>query len=118
MYSNHMTLPKLQCHMLYLSFSCCLPAAHQPAAWTQAVLLCILWVLCRYATFAMGTAAEVAAVLVALLLVDRVGRHNVVSIGLLLGGGACLACAVVPGTTVVAALAAIGKFGCSGELKP
>uniref|UniRef100_A0A383VWQ0 Major facilitator superfamily (MFS) profile domain-containing protein n=1 Tax=Tetradesmus obliquus TaxID=3088 RepID=A0A383VWQ0_TETOB len=68
-----------------------------------------------YATFAMGTAAEVAAVLVALLLVDRVGRHNVVSIGLLLGGGACLACAVVPGTTVVAALAAIGKFGCSAS---
>jgi OCT family organic cation transporter-like MFS transporter 4/5 len=63
----------------------------------------------------MGTAAEVVAVLVALPLVDKVGRHNVVSMGLLLGGGACLACANVPGTTVVAVLAAIGKFGCSGE---
>jgi OCT family organic cation transporter-like MFS transporter 4/5 len=63
----------------------------------------------------MGTAAEVVAVLVASLLVDRVGRHTVVSMGLLLGGGACLACANVHGITVVAALAAIGKFGCSGE---
>jgi OCT family organic cation transporter-like MFS transporter 4/5 len=63
----------------------------------------------------MGVAAEVVALLVAGPLVDKVGRHNVVSMGLLLGGGACLACANVPGTTVVAVLAAIGKFGCSGE---
>jgi MFS family permease len=63
----------------------------------------------------MGTAAEVVALLVAGPLVDKVGRHTVVSMGLLLGGGACLACANVPGTTVVAVLAAIGKFGCSGE---
>jgi OCT family organic cation transporter-like MFS transporter 4/5 len=71
--------------------------------------------LCRYVPFAMGTAAEVVAVLVALPLVDRISRHTVVSMGLLLGGGACLACANVPGTTVVAVLAAFGKFGCSGE---
>jgi MFS family permease len=63
----------------------------------------------------MGVAAEVVALLVAGPLVDKVGRHNVVSMGLLLGGGTCLACANVPGTTVVAVLAAIGKFGCSGE---
>ncbi|WIA32316.1 hypothetical protein OEZ86_003156 [Tetradesmus obliquus] len=68
-----------------------------------------------YATFAMGTAAEVVALLVAGPLVDKVGRHTVVSMGLLLGGGACLACANVPGTTVVAVLAAIGKFGCSAS---
>jgi hypothetical protein len=34
----------------------------------------------------MGAAAEVVALLVAGPLVDKVGRHTVVSMGLLLGG--------------------------------
>jgi hypothetical protein len=46
--------------------------------------------------------------------VDRLGRHNIVALGQLLGGGACLACAMVSGGTTQAVLAGIGKFGCSG----
>jgi hypothetical protein len=46
--------------------------------------------------------------------VDRLGRHNIVGLGQLLGGGACLACAMVSGGTTQAVLAGIGKFGCSG----
>lgn len=68
-----------------------------------------------YATFAMGVAAEVVALLVAGPSVDKLGRHTVVSLGLLLGGGACLACANIRGDLAQAVMAAIGKFGCSGD---
>jgi OCT family organic cation transporter-like MFS transporter 4/5 len=47
--------------------------------------------------------------------VDRFGRHNIVSLGQLVGGAACIACANVGGGITQAALAAIGKFGCSGN---
>jgi hypothetical protein len=75
--------------------------------------LCVL--CCRYANFSLGTAAELAAILVAAALVDRAGRHNCISGGLLLGGVACLAGAQWAGLGSAAfTLAAIGKFGCSG----
>jgi MFS family permease len=67
-------------------------------------------------TFAVGVAAEVVALLVVGPSVDRIGRHNCVSLGQLLGGGACLACAMVRGGTTQAALAAVGKFGCAGAV--
>lgn len=63
----------------------------------------------------MGTAAEVVALLIAGPSVDKLGRHNLVSFGLLLGGAACLACANIHGSIAQAVLAAIGKFGCSGK---
>ncbi len=47
-------------------------------------------------------------------LQDRVGRHNIVALGQLLGGGACVACAMVSGGITQAVLAGVGKFGCSG----
>jgi MFS family permease len=65
-------------------------------------------------TFAVGVAAEAVALLLVGPSVDRIGRHNCVSLGQLLGGGACLACAMVRGGTMQAALAAVGKFGCAG----
>lgn len=72
--------------------------------------------LYSYVSFTLGTTAELAALLVAGVLVDRVGRHNLVSVSMLLGGAACLACANSTGQTETAVLAAIGKFGISGVL--
>jgi MFS family permease len=69
-------------------------------------------------TFAIGVVAEVIALLVVGPTVDRLGRHNIVALGQLLGGGACLACAMVTGGFTQAVLAGIGKFGCSGEPHP
>jgi MFS family permease len=77
-------------------------------------MLLLLVCLCSYMTFAIGAVAETFAVLVVAPSVDRIGRHNIVAIGNLLGGAACLACANVAGGTTQAALSAIGKFGCSG----
>lgn len=65
-------------------------------------------------TFAIGSAAEAFSVLVVAPSVDRVGRHNIVALGNMLGGAACLACANAPGGYTQAALSAVGKFGCSG----
>lgn len=68
-----------------------------------------------YTTFAFGAAAEVVAVCTVAPTVDRLGRHNIVALGQLLGGSACLAVAMVGNSaTAQAALAAVGKFGCSG----
>jgi len=67
-------------------------------------------------TFAIGVVAEVIALLVVGPTVDRIGRHNIVAIGQLVGGAACLACAMVNSSVAQAVLAGIGKFGCSGEL--
>eukprot|EP00775_Hariotina_reticulata_P004347 gene4347-4600_t len=69
-----------------------------------------------YVTFALMTTAEVTAMITAGSLVDRIGRHNIISLGLLLGGAACLACANSPDESAKAALAVLGKFGCSSEL--
>lgn len=72
---------------------------------------------CSYLTFAIGVAAEVMALMVVGPTVDRFGRHNIVAIGQLVGGGACMACAMVHGGTTQAVLAGVGKFGCSGALR-
>jgi hypothetical protein len=48
--------------------------------------------------------------------VDRIGRHNLLAFGQLLGGGACIGCALVNDGTAQAILAGIGKFACSGEM--
>lgn len=66
--------------------------------------------------FSLSTAAELAAIIIAGVLVDRAGRHNILSGGLLLGGAACLGCALAPeGAVATAGLAALGKFGCSSK---
>lgn len=76
----------------------------------------VLCLSCSHLTFAIGVVAEVIALLVVGPTVDRLGRHNIVALGQLLGGGACLACAMVTGGTTQAVLAGIGKFGCSGDM--
>lgn len=42
-------------------------------------------------------------------------RHNTMAAGMLLGGLACIGCAVTPSATGRAALAAVGKFGIAGS---
>lgn len=81
-------------------------------------LLSLLPVLysCSYLTFAISVVAEVVALLLVGPTIDRLGRHNIVALGQLLGGAACVACAMVSGGTTQAVLAGIGKFGCSGGL--
>lgn len=71
---------------------------------------------CRYTTYAIGVASEVVALLIVGSTVDRLGRRNIVAFGQLLGGSACLACAMVNGHIAQAVLAGIGKLGSSGEL--
>jgi len=75
----------------------------------------LLHPLCSYLTFAIGVVAEVVALLVVGPTVDRLGRHNLVALGQLLGGGACVACAMVSDGALQAVLAGVGKFGCSGR---
>jgi len=74
----------------------------------------LLHCCCRYVTFAIGVAAEVFALILVGSAVDRLGRHNIVACGQLLGGGACLACALVKRGTAQAVLAGVGKLGSSG----
>lgn len=71
---------------------------------------------CSYVTFAIGVVAEMIALLLVCPTVDRIGRHNLLAFGQLLGGGACIGCALVNDGIAQAILAGIGKFGCSGEV--
>lgn len=67
-------------------------------------------------TFTMMAAAELTAMLVSAMLVDRLGRHNIITAGLLLGGAACIGAANALGQqTVQAVLAVVGKFGCASK---
>lgn len=50
-----------------------------------------------------------------LLLPAFLRRHNTMASGMLLGGLACIGCAVTPSATGRAALAAVGKFGIAGS---
>ena len=59
------------------------------------VLALLAAVFCSYMTFAVGVAAEVIALLLVCSSLDRFGRHTVIAFGQLLGGGACVACALV-----------------------
>jgi MFS family permease len=65
--------------------------------------------------FALGAAAELVAVGVAALMVDRAGRHGTIAAGMLLCGVVSVACAVTHNNALQAAFATLGKFGCSGE---
>ncbi len=68
-----------------------------------------------YITFAVGVAMETVALLLVCPALDRFGRHNLLAFGQLLGGGACIGCALVSGGGITqAVLAGIGKFGASG----
>lgn len=71
---------------------------------------------CSYMTFSLMAAAELMAMCASAFLVDRLGRHNIITFGLLLGGAACLGCANAQGQQVAqAVLAVIGKFGCASK---
>lgn len=70
--------------------------------------------------FALGAAAELVAVGVAALMVDRAGRHGTIAAGMLLCGVVSVACTVTHNNALQAAFATLafatlGKFGCSGE---
>ena len=80
------------------------------------VLALLAAVFCSYMTFAVGVAAEVIALLLVCSSLDRFGRHTVIAFGQLLGGGACVACALVNNGITQAVLAGVGKFGCSGTM--
>ena len=71
---------------------------------------------CSNVTFAIVVAAEVLALLLVAPTVDRLGRHNIVAVGQLLGGVGCLACAMTGGGIMKVVFAGIAKLGCSGEL--
>eukprot|EP00775_Hariotina_reticulata_P013901 gene13901-14019_t len=66
-----------------------------------------------YVTFTLLTAAELSAQLLAVLVADKAGRHNILSLGLVVGGSACLACATTDSKAAKAVLAMFGKFGCT-----
>jgi MFS family permease len=70
---------------------------------------------CSYVTFTLLTVAELSAQLMTAVIADKAGRHVILSCGLLVAGTACLACSSTTHTTARAALAVIGKYGCTGE---
>lgn len=71
--------------------------------------------VCRHVTFAANVSGQLVATVLAGVLVDKLGRHNIISCSLLLGGVACLACAHATDTTAQIVLATIGQFGCTGD---
>jgi hypothetical protein len=70
---------------------------------------------CRYVTFTLLSVAELSAQLMTAVIADKAGRHVILSCGLLVSGTPCLACSSTTHTTARAALAVIGKYGCTGE---
>jgi sugar phosphate permease len=76
--------------------------------------LCLLLPAHRYVTFTLLTVAEVSAQLMTAVIADKAGRHVILSCGLLVSGTACLACSSTTHATARAALAVIGKYGCTG----
>eukprot|EP00201_Polytomella_parva_P022882 CAMPEP_0175043076 /NCGR_PEP_ID=MMETSP0052_2-20121109/2958_1 /TAXON_ID=51329 ORGANISM="Polytomella parva, Strain SAG 63-3" /NCGR_SAMPLE_ID=MMETSP0052_2 /ASSEMBLY_ACC=CAM_ASM_000194 /LENGTH=596 /DNA_ID=CAMNT_0016306039 /DNA_START=194 /DNA_END=1981 /DNA_ORIENTATION=+ len=66
-----------------------------------------------YATFCISAAAEFIANVLAAWLIEKIGRHNTMAGGMLLGGLSCVICSIVPAGNGQAILASIGKFGCS-----
>lgn len=69
---------------------------------------------CRYITFSFITLAEMVAQLSTFFVADKAGRHVIITVGLVLSGTACLACAMTENGNARAVLAVIGKFGCTG----
>lgn len=81
--------------------------------WTFLSPACVCFV-CSYVTFALNVTGQIVATLLSGFLVDRLGRHNIISLSLLLGGGACLACANTASKTAQIVLATLGQFGATG----
>jgi len=67
-----------------------------------------------YVTFMVAAAAEIPSNILAAWMIERVGRHNTMAAGMLLGGLSCLACSFCPPGAGQSILAAVGKFGCAG----
>lgn len=49
-----------------------------------------------YVTFMITSAVEIPSNLLAAWLIERIGRHNSMAAGMLLGGISCLACSFCP----------------------
>eukprot|EP00878_Enallax_costatus_P018973 GHUV01020001.1.p1 GENE.GHUV01020001.1~~GHUV01020001.1.p1 ORF type:complete len:368 (+),score=100.00 GHUV01020001.1:103-1104(+) len=69
-----------------------------------------------HVTFALNVTGQLIATILAGALVDRLGRHNIISFSLLVGGVACLTCATITNKTAQIVLATIGQFGCTASL--
>eukprot|EP00197_Chlamydomonas_leiostraca_P012629 CAMPEP_0202879236 /NCGR_PEP_ID=MMETSP1391-20130828/33331_1 /ASSEMBLY_ACC=CAM_ASM_000867 /TAXON_ID=1034604 /ORGANISM="Chlamydomonas leiostraca, Strain SAG 11-49" /LENGTH=609 /DNA_ID=CAMNT_0049561553 /DNA_START=103 /DNA_END=1928 /DNA_ORIENTATION=+ len=67
-----------------------------------------------YVTFFITSAAELPANAMGAWMIERIGRHNSLAAGILVGGTACLVCSFLPAGGLQAVFAAIGKFGCAG----
>jgi MFS family permease len=69
---------------------------------------------CSHVTFALQVTGQIIATLLSGALIDRLGRHNIISASLLIGGAACLGCSITANRTAQIVLATIGQFGCTG----
>jgi len=67
-----------------------------------------------YILFLVAAAAEIPSNILAAYLIERIGRHNSLALGMLLGGVACLICSFCPAGILQAMFAGLGKFGCAG----
>lgn len=68
----------------------------------------------RYVNFTLLIVAELSSQLMIVPIADTVGRHLILSFGLLLSGTACLACASTSNSVARSVLAMFGKYGCTG----
>lgn len=92
----------------------CTPQCTVPGLRTPACACCTHQ--CSHANFSIAAAAELAACGAALMVVDRIGRHNTLALGMLLSAAGCLFAAAAPRGLPQALLSALGKFGCSAAL--
>lgn len=67
-----------------------------------------------YVTFMIAAIAEFPSYLLGGWLIEKIGRHNTMAAGMLLGGLSCIICAFVPPGIAQSVTAAFGKFGCAG----
>ena len=58
--------------------------------------------------------AEIPSDALAAVVIDRIGRHNSLAIGILVGGISCLICSFCPPGAAQVFFATAGKFGCAG----
>jgi MFS family permease len=65
-------------------------------------------------SFSIAALAELPSYLLAAWLIGRVGRHNTMGAAMLLGGVACVGCALTPAGPRQTVLAALGKFAVAG----
>ncbi len=66
-----------------------------------------------YITFLLASLAEIPSNVAAAWGIERIGRHNTLAAGMLLGGVACLICSFSKGGAQ-AFFAAVGKLGVAG----